>query len=169
MKKITYGSVEHTISDTLYRICILVTVIAMAMTLLRFFTRGAFPSDEIGVFYVGILALYSIHKEVLHWILDKENLRNRRKGENFVYGWILLVAMLYFINFLSRDWFTTMPNGGRLPVLSEAGFLALEVGTIFVASRIIKIVRMYIAEQIKERKAVCIGLRLPREKVHTRR
>jgi hypothetical protein len=169
MKKIiTYGAVEHTISDTLYRICIFVTGIAMVMTLLRFFTRGVFPPDEINIFYVGIFALYSIHKEVLHWILDKENLRNRRKSEYFLYAWIILVAMLYFVNFLTRDWFTTSPGGGRLTVLNEVAFIALEIGAIFLASRIVKIVRMYVEERLKVHKKMHRKIRSSKKKKNSR-
>lgn len=170
MKKIiTYGVVEHTISDTLYRICIIVTGIAMVMALLRFFTRGVFPPDEINVFYVGIFALYSIHKEVLHWILDGEDMRNRRKSENFLYAWILLVAILYLVNFLTRDWFTTAPGGGRLTVLSEVAFITLEVGAIFLASRIVKVARIVVQEKAKARKPVHRRHRLPKERNHSRK
>lgn len=168
-KKITHGTVENTISIALYRVCMYVTVIAMVMVAVRFFSRGAFPPDNINVFYIGILALYSLHKEALHWILEKETWPDRRRGEQLVYGWFVLVASLYFVNFLSGDWFESTYDGGHSHTLKEATFLALEVGGIFVASRFIKIARMYIAGQLKEHKTVCIGLKLPREKKNARR
>lgn len=168
-KKITHGTVENTISIALYRVCMYVTAVAMVMVVVRFFSRGAFPPDNINVFYIGILALYSLHKEALHWILEKEAWPDRRKGEQFVYGWFVLVASLYFVNFLSGDLFDSRYDGGHSHALKEATFLALEVGGVFVISRFIKIARMHVSGRLRKRKTVCIGLRLPRKNGHARK
>ncbi len=140
--------VEHSINEALYHICLLVTFIAVAMSLIRFFTRGEYPPGEINIFYIGVLALYSLHKEALHWLLEKEDLVNRRKGEYFVYLWLLLATGLYAINFFVKDRFTIDIQGRPLETLQEISFIALEVGGIFVASRFAKIVRLFVARRM---------------------
>ncbi len=142
-------SVERQINNTLYSICLSVTLVAIGMSLIRFFSRGEYVSDEINLFYFGVLGLYSLHKEAMHWLMEKEELINRRKGEYFVFLWLILTLALYVINFVTHDRFTVSANGAELHTLKEITFTALEVGAIFVASRFLKIMRMHIAAKVE--------------------
>lgn len=138
-------SVERQINDTLYTICLAVTYAAIGMSLVRFFSRGEYVSDEINLFYFGVLGLYSLHKEAMHWLMEKEEMTNRRKGEYFVFVWLIITLVLYVVNFATNGHFVKSPHGGELHTLKEITFTALEVGAIFVASRFLKILRMHIA------------------------
>ena len=140
-------SVERQINDTLYAICLAVTYAAIGMSLVRFFSRGEYVSDEINLFYFGVLGLYSLHKEAMHWLMEKEELVNRRKGEYFVFLWLIMTFVLYVVNFATNGYFMESSHGEELHILKEITFTALEVGAIFVASRFLKILRMYITER----------------------
>jgi len=56
---------ELAINKNLFIICAVITFIVMAIVLTEFFTRGAFPPSGINFFYISILFLYSIHKEIV--------------------------------------------------------------------------------------------------------
>lgn len=146
-------SVERQINDTLYTICLAVTYAAIGMSLVRFFSRGEYVSDEINLFYFGVLGLYSLHKEAMHWLMEKEELLNRRKGEYFVFLWLGITLVLYVINFVTNGHFVESAHGEELHTLKEITFTALEVGAIFVASRFLKILRMNIANRVPARTA----------------
>ncbi len=148
MEKQEAQNVERQINDTLYSICLVVTYAAIGMSLIRFFSRGAYVSDEINLFYFGVLGIYSLHKEAMHWLMEKEELANRRRGEYFVFLWLILTLLLYVVNFATNGYFAETANGEKLHVLKEITFTALEVGGIFVASRFLKIMRMHIAERV---------------------
>lgn len=142
-------SVERQINDTLYSICLAVTYAAIGMSLVRFFSRGEYVSDEINLFYFGVLGLYSLHKEAMHWLMEKEELVNRRKGEYFVFLWLIMTLALYVVNFATNGHFVESASGEELHTLKEITFTALEVGAIFVASRFLKIMRMHIANRVQ--------------------
>jgi len=131
---------EFSINRTLFNISIFVTVLAIGMMLTEFFSRGAFPATKIGVFYIGVLMIYSFHKEALRWISKATDKEIMRRGEYFVYFWIVLTAVLYLVNFLTKDYFVTGNMGQELTALSEISFTALEVCAVFIFARIFKII-----------------------------
>lgn len=138
MKK-TYD-VEQRISRTLFRICVVVTIVAMAMMVTEFFTRGAFPSTRITNLYIGVLLIYSVHKEALRWISQEDMKKRQRRGEYFVYAWIILATLLYVTNFLSRDHFVLDNAGNSLFALTEITITTLEACGVFMLTRLVKIV-----------------------------
>ena len=138
MKKV-YNE-EFAINRTLFNISIFVTILAVAMMLTEFFTRGFFPATKIGVFYVGVLLIYSFHKEALRWLSRVADREIIRRGEYFVYLWIILTAILYLVNFLTRDYFVIGDMGQELAALSEITFTTLEVCAVFIFARVFKIV-----------------------------
>ncbi|MCD6270751.1 hypothetical protein J7J24_00075 [bacterium] len=139
MKKELYKT-ELQINTILFNISIFITFIAMLMMLIEFFTRGAFPSTKIGTFYIGVLLIYSLHKEALRWISEKEWAQNKRKGEYFVYAWFILTPLLYLINFLTKDYFVYNDQGVLLNALPEITVTSLEVGGVFIVTRILKLI-----------------------------
>ncbi|MCD6429179.1 hypothetical protein J7L09_00600 [bacterium] len=151
MKKQLYD-IEWQINKILFKLSIFVTVVAMLMMLIEFFSRGAFPSAKIGTFYIGILLIYSLHKEALRWISEKDWERGQRKGEYFVYAWIVLTTILYLINFLTKDYFNFDAQGNKLIALSEITVTALEVGGVFIFTRILKLIFSILYGTNKNRK-----------------
>lgn len=138
IKKLT--KVEFSINKNLFRITTAVTVLAMFMLSVEFFTRGSFPSAKgVTLFYIGVLFLYSFHKEALRWIQKKGD---ERQGEKFVYAWIGMVIILYFINFLSGCRFTFSPEGAEYATLDKITITALEVFVIFVITRVSKMLKI---------------------------
>ncbi|MBU2539744.1 hypothetical protein KJ786_01095 [Patescibacteria group bacterium] len=66
---------EVALSRNLYLICAFVTLITMIMTVIEFFSRGTFFPNHMGLFYLGILLIYSLHKEMIRWLgRAKENI-----------------------------------------------------------------------------------------------
>ena len=137
MKKIR--KVELSVNRNLFLICALITIVAMLMGIIEFFSRGNFPPPGMNVFYIGILFIYSLHKEMLRWLGEKSK---QRQGEWFVYSWILLVFILYIINFLSKDYFSISSQGVHLDALRDITATALEVGLIFVLARLSKVIKI---------------------------
>jgi len=131
--------IENNINRKLFILSVLVTIIAMGMMLVEFFTRGAFPATKISTFYVVVLLIYSLHKEALRWLTEKGVLIKRR-GEIFVYTWIIITAILYLINFLTKDFFVIDYLGNQLTALSEITITTLEICAVFIFSRIVKII-----------------------------
>ena len=131
---------ELQINTILFNISIFITFVAMSMMLIEFFTRGAFPSAKIGTFYIGVLLIYSLHKEALRWISEKEWTQNKRKGEYFVYTWFILTPFLYLINCLTKDYFAYNDQGVLLNALPEITVTSLEVGGVFIVTRILKLI-----------------------------
>ncbi|MDO8303058.1 MAG: hypothetical protein Q7T18_07445, partial [Sedimentisphaerales bacterium] len=72
--------IEAGINRRLFIICGVVTVIVMAMTLIDFFTRGNLFTVQIAPFYLGVLVIYSLHKEIVRWLGES---RPERQGELF--------------------------------------------------------------------------------------
>lgn len=133
--------IEAGINKNLFRICAGVTVIVMFMMALEFFTRGQFPPTQMNLFYLGVLVIYSFHKELLRW-LGKRKIE--RQGEYFVYGWIGLATLLYVINFLSKDYFSYSVGGESLSALRDVSILTLEVLGIFILTRCLKILKVFL-------------------------
>jgi len=133
-------SVEREVNNVLHKIVIFITILAMGMMLIEFFSRGDYPQNRISAFYIGVLLIYSLHKEALRWLEEKHGEYPQRKGEYFVYSWILLTAALYLINFVYKDYFLFSTRGEQLSTLNEISFTALEVCAVFILTRLIKII-----------------------------
>ncbi len=142
-------TIEGVINRHLYLICGTITLFVMAMILIEFFTRGIFSPTRIHVFYLGVLIIYSLHKELLRWLGEREI---ERQGEYFVYVWIALTTFLYLINFISGDYFGYTPQGIPNPVLKETSILALEILAIFILTRGLKILKIFLIEQKSKNK-----------------
>ena len=132
-------NVEFAISKNLFAICFAITFIAMSMSVVGFFSKGTFPPPGINIFYIGILFLYSVHKEMLRWMGEK---RVERKGEWFVYSWIILTMILYIINFLTKNSFCNTLNGNSFESLKEITMTSLEVCAIFIITRVSKVIKI---------------------------
>lgn len=131
--------IETDINKNLFIICAVVTVVVMVMMVLEFFSRGSFPATQVALFYLGVLILYSLHKEVLRW-LGKS--RMERQGEMFVYAWIILTTVLLVINFLTRNYYITSPEGAPLDTMRRLSVLTVEVLGIFISTRILKMLKI---------------------------
>lgn len=131
--------IELAINKNLFIICAVITLIVMTMVVIEFFARGTFPPSGINFFYIGVLFLYSIHKEILRWLEKKEI---ERQGEWFVYVWIALVVILYIINFLTKGYFSYSLEGVFIGSLGKITTIALEVFAIFILTRLSKAVKM---------------------------
>ena len=131
--------IELAINKNLFIICAVITLIVMSMSVIEFFSRGAFPPSGINFFYIGILFLYSIHKEILRWLEKKEI---ERQGESFVYVWIALVVILYIVNFSTKGYFSYSSEGVFIESLGRITTVALEVSAIFILTRISKAIKM---------------------------
>ena len=131
--------IEFTINKHLFLICATITLIAMLMVTIEFFTRGAFPPSKIGFFYVAVLFVYSIHKEMLRWLGEK---KIERQGEYFLYSWIGLTVILYIINFLTKDYFSYSPEGMSAESLKVVSIITIEVAIIFLLTRLSKVIKV---------------------------
>ena len=72
--------VEKSINRNLFIITGFTTLLVIGLGLLEYFTRGEFPGGRIHVFYIGLLALYSLHKEMLRWMDEKSPWREGESG-----------------------------------------------------------------------------------------
>ncbi len=133
--------IEVKINNILFYLCALITFLAIAMTLLEFFSRGEYPSPNISLFYVGVLAIYSLHKEAIRFLEHAlpEKTRKTKKGELFVYFWIILTGILYTINFFTKNYYSYSATGEPTPGLMTATYITLEVGIVFILARILKL------------------------------
>jgi hypothetical protein len=123
---------ELKINEKLYLISGILTFLVMLMFCLEFFTKGAFPEVRLRTFYIFILLIYTIHKEFIRWLGEKEV---EREGEFFVYLWIGFSVFFYLIDFFSKNRLT------HLSTLNEITLTSLEVLAIFILSRISKILQ----------------------------
>ena len=130
--------VERSVSKNLFLICVIITVIVMAMATVEFFSRGSFFPSRIGFFYIGILFIYSVHKEMLRWLEEKGK---DRQGEYFLYSWIGLTTIFYVINFLTKDYFRISLEGKPTECMSEVAVITLEVAGIFLIARLSKVIK----------------------------
>jgi len=136
--------IEFSINKQLFRICAAITLMAMAMVITEFFTRGTFLPSRIGFLYIGILFIYSVHKEMLRWLEEK---KVERQGEWFLYSWIALALILYLVNFLTKDYFSCSTEGARTESLKEVTEITLEVGAIFLIARLSKVVKLILEKK----------------------
>ena len=128
---------ESIISRNLYLICFFVTLTTMTMTIVEFFSRGQFFPVQMNIFYLGVLLIYSLHKEVIRWVGHK---KIEHQGEYFVYAWVILTTILYIINFVSKGYYSTFAKGGLSTDLRDTAILTLEVLAVFIFTRCLKII-----------------------------
>ena len=131
--------IELAVNKNLFVICAAITSIAMAMAVTGFFTRGSFPPPGMNFFYIGILLIYSTHKEMLRWLKEK---KVERQGEWFVYSWIIITVILYIVNFSTKGYFSHSPGGAAVESLREITIITLEVCTIFILARLSKVIKI---------------------------
>lgn len=132
--------IEKAVNTNLFFISAATTIVLMGVIAIEFFTRGNFPPSQMNLFYVGVLMIYSLHKEMLRWMGEKEK---ERKGEWFLYSWMIFTIVLSCINFLSKGYFTHSPDGQPLSTLTELYATTLEVGAVFILMRLSKAIRFY--------------------------
>ena len=132
--------IETKINNVLFWICFSITIIAIFMSVFEFFSRGEFPTSKIGLFYVGVLIIYSFHKEALRFLEQARAETVQKKGELFVYLWIILAVALHLIDFLTKKHYSVSANGETLLALANVSYTALEVGAVFVFTRILKLI-----------------------------
>jgi hypothetical protein len=128
--------VETVINENLFLICMIVTFATMALMVVNFFSRGCFFPTKIGLFYLTVVLIYSLHKEFVRWLGEK---KSRRQGEYFVYAWIILTTSLYIINFFSNNYFDHSKEGYTVSTLADVSYTAIEVLGIFIVTRVMKI------------------------------
>src|SRR3989338_9250639 len=116
--------VEVEINRNLFLVASGVTIVAILMMTLAFLTRGFFPSDRMSMFYLGVVIVYSFHKELVRWMGDE---KVARQGEYFVYGWIGLTTMMYIIDFLTRGYFSVSIKGEHIETIRETATLTKEI------------------------------------------
>jgi len=104
-----------------------------------FFTRGIFLPARISIFYLVVVMIYSLHKELLRWLGEKQP---KRDGEYFVYAWVILTAVLYAINFFSRDYFSYSKQGTPLGTLRDISILTIEILAVFIFTRFFKLLEL---------------------------
>jgi len=130
---------EKKVNDHLFLICSVVTVIVMVMKLTEFFSRGSFYPEKMGFFYLGVLVIYSLHKEMLRWLGKR---KVERQGEYFVYSWIVFTATLYVVNFFTKGYFSQTQEGLSLNTLNDISIISIEVLAIFILTRSLKILKV---------------------------
>lgn len=135
--------IETKINNILFWLCFFITFLAIFMALLEFFSRGAYPPSNINIFYIGVLIIYALHKEALRFLERSAQKEKSKKGEIFVYIWIVITAGLYLINFLTKNYFSYSTTGEELKTLISITFIALEVGAVFVLARILKLLMVH--------------------------
>jgi hypothetical protein len=127
--------IEATINRNLYIISMGLTLMTMAIVSTEFFSRGEFPNFNIDIFYLGVLIVYSLHKEIIR-LMGKKNFRHH--GEYFVYAWVVLTAGLYFVNFATKNYFVSQQSS----ILTDISMLTLEVMFVFIVTRVMKMLRV---------------------------
>lgn len=132
-------TVEVSINKHLFIICSVVTLVVMVMVIAEFFTRGSFLSSQISLFYLGVLILYSLHKEIVRWLGHR---KAERQGEYFVYSWVSLTTILYIVNFATKNYYSVNSEGLSIDILQRISILTLEVLAIFVFTRLLKILKV---------------------------
>lgn len=135
--------IEAELNRNLYYICAFITLAVMVMSVIEFFSRGTFFPTHMNLFYLGILLIYSIHKELVRWLGYRKIERN---GEYFVYGWVILTTVLYIINFASKDYYTHLAQGGPSSALRDVSILTLEVLGVFILTRCLKILQLFLKQ-----------------------
>ncbi|PIR02710.1 MAG: hypothetical protein COV63_00165 [Candidatus Nealsonbacteria bacterium CG11_big_fil_rev_8_21_14_0_20_37_68] len=142
--------IEGKINRNLFWICGGVTIVIMTMKLVEFFSRGLFSPVGMTLLYLGILIIYSFHKELIRWLGEKGKIE--RQGEYFVYGWIGFTTILYVINFFSRNYFSYSSKGEPLTILQDISLISLEVLAIFIFTRCLKILKISLEKRKQSEK-----------------
>lgn len=130
---------ESLINKHLFLISAVVTIVTMGMLIAEFFTRGAFSPADMGVFYLGILVIYSFHKELVRWFSKK---KIERQGEIFIYAWIVITIALYIVDFATNNYFSYNSQGQSLLTLAKISLITIEVLAVFVFTRLLKTLRI---------------------------
>jgi hypothetical protein len=138
--------VESIINRNLFLICTIITIIVMVMVTIEFFSRGSFFPSRIGFFYIGVLFIYTVHKEMLRWLEEKGV---ERQGEVFIYSWIGLTTLFYVINFLTKDYYSMSLESKPLGCMSEVSAITLEVAIIFLLARLSKVIKIILMKRRK--------------------
>jgi len=138
------GRIESVINRNLFLICTIITIIVMAMAAIEFLSRGSFFPSRIGFFYIGVLFIYTAHKEMLRWLEEKGV---ERQGEIFLYSWIGLTTLFYVINFLTKDYYRISLEGKPLECMSEVSIITLEVAAIFFLARLSKVIKIILMKK----------------------
>lgn len=137
-------AIEANINRNLFIVCALVTLATMAVMTVDFFSRGNFVSPRMDLFYLAIVAIYSLHKEFLRWLGEKKDKHN---GEYFVYAWVILTTVLYVVNFLSRDYFSFSREGYQVGTLRDIAYLTIEILAVFILTRFLKFLEIFFKEK----------------------
>ncbi len=140
----TIRRAEIAINKNLFTICVVLSLITMGIVGIEFFSQKIFPSSKISFFYIGILFIYSIHKEMLRWIGAK---RIERQGEWFVYAWIGFTIILYLINFSTKGYFNYPLGDTSSESLNQIAFTTLEICGIFILSRVSKMAKIILEKK----------------------
>jgi hypothetical protein len=111
----------------------------MGVMIADFIGRGTFVSPRMDLFYLAVLLIYSLHKELIRWLGEKQT---KRDGEYFVYAWIILTTVLYVVNFLSRDYFSYSKEGYALGTLRDVSVLTIEILGVFIFTRFLKLLEV---------------------------
>ena len=135
----TLHGIESGINKNLFFVCSIVTVAVMSLTVVDFFSRGSFVPANINFFYLAVLLIYSLHKELLRWVGEK---KGKREGEIFVYLWVILTTILYVVNFFSHDYYSFSREGYKLGTLRDVSILAVEVLGVFFFTRLLKLLEV---------------------------
>jgi hypothetical protein len=135
--------IESKINRNLYIICGVVTIVTMVMLCLEFFTCGFFSMVRIEFFYLGVLIIYSLHKEFLRWF--EEN-KIEHQGEYFVYAWIGLTTLLFIINFLTNGRFYYVLGCDTAGTLKDASLVTIEVLGVFISTRLFKMLKIFLVK-----------------------
>jgi hypothetical protein len=136
-----FKKTELKINKRLYLISGILTLLVMLMFCLEFFTRGKFPEVKLKTFYIFVLLIYTIHKEFIRWLDEKEV---ERKGEIFVYLWIGFTVFFYLVDFFTKNRFN------QHFVLDEITLTSLEVLAIFILARISKSAQLFFSKRLNQ-------------------
>ncbi|MFA5355222.1 MAG: hypothetical protein WC302_00585 [Candidatus Paceibacterota bacterium] len=130
---------EFRINKNLYLVSAALTILTMVMLATEFFSRCAFPSTRIPLFYLGLLIIYSLHKELIRWLGEE---KVERQGELFVYAWIMFTTFLYVVSFASKQYFTDQAQGGCDSAIVSSCTITLEILVIYLITRASKYVKV---------------------------
>jgi len=128
--------VESGINRNLFIVSFVVTLATMVLLVSDFFSRGSFLPARINFFYLTVVVIYAVHKELIRWLGEK---KVKRQGEYFVYAWIILTTVLYIINFFSRDYFSYSAEGYAVGTLRDISLLTMEILGVFIFTRVLKL------------------------------
>lgn len=131
--------VEARINQNLFIICAVVTLATMVLMLIDFFSRGSFLPPQFNLFYLAVVLVYSLHKELLRWLGEKQE---RRQGEIFVYSWVLLTTLLYVVNFFSKGYYSLSKEGYPVGTLRDVALLTVEILIVFILTRFFKLLEI---------------------------